>query len=170
MAPTNNEQHAQWKGRRRLSLASNFGSRHDLYHTLFGRRQQVIACQLFFEDEAPTISQLKIIADTLGKKFERLRGIPTELEPNGNNKNGTRVFRDVNDWTAAVDVVVQDALLEKDDEYHARLFLEQVKLKDILPTQDTVEVPLWRMYRVGNKSIVVSMAPFEQLHEQRVYY
>ena len=43
-------------------------------------------------------------------------------------------------------------------------------MKDILPTQDTVEVPLWRMYRVGNKSIVVSMAPFEQLHEENVYY
>jgi hypothetical protein len=165
MATTSNEQHAQWKGRRRLSLASNFGSRHDLYHTLFGRRQQIIACQLFFEDEAPTISQLKIVADTLGKRFERLRGIPTTLEPNTNNKNGARVFRDVNDWTAAVHIIVQDAPLEKDDEYHARLFLEQVKLKDILPTQYTVEVPLWRMYRVGNKSIVVSMPPFEKLHE-----
>ena len=94
MATTSNEQ--QWKGRRRLSLASNFGSRHDLYHTLFGRRQQVIATQLFFEDEAPTISQLKIVADTLGKRFERLRGIPTALEPDANSKNGTRVFRDVN--------------------------------------------------------------------------
>lgn len=169
MATTSNEQHSQWKGRRRLSLASNFGSRHDLYNTLFGRRQQVIACQLFFEDEAPTISQLKIIAETLGKRFERLRGTPITVEPNADKKNGTRVFRDVNDWSAAVHIIVQDAPLEKDDEYHARLFLEQVKLKDILPTQDTVEVPLWRMYRVGSKSIVVSMAPFEQLHEENVY-
>ena len=75
--------------------------------------------------------------------------IPTDLFDKHGKKNGQRVFRDVNDWFAARQKIIVDVPLEEDTKDEARLFLEQVKLKDILPEEVGVEVPLWRIYRVG---------------------
>mmetsp|Transcript_19147 Transcript_19147/g.40340 ORF Transcript_19147/g.40340 Transcript_19147/m.40340 type:complete len:582 (-) Transcript_19147:522-2267(-) len=152
-------QKPSWEIRRRLSFASNLGSRQDLYHSIFNRKQQIIACQLFFDDSkcgsAPDIDQIHEIVDTLGSRFERLRGIPTDLVDKHGNRTGHRVFRDVGDWSAACQKIVLDVPLEGDTKDEARLFIEQVKLKDILPEEDGVEVPLWRIYRVGCRSLVV---------------
>ena len=119
---------------------------------IIGRKQQIIAVQLFFEEsEAPSISELRQIADTIGKKFERMRGIPWDI-----NKN-SRIFKDVDDWQAALDIIVQDVPLEDDTKENARLFLEDVKLQDIDTVENDIEVPLWRCYRVGNRSIILTI-------------
>ena len=160
MASTQKKKPSSWESRRRLSLASAFGSRQDLYHSIFDRKQQIIACQLFFDDDdgsntAPSIAQIHEMVDTLGNRFERLRGIPTDLFDKHGKKTGQRVFRDVKDWSAARQKIIVDVPLEEDTKDEARLFLEQVKLKDILPEEGGVEVPLWRIYRVGRRSLVL---------------
>lgn len=156
MASSTQKKKSSWESRRRLSLASCFGSRQDLYHSIFDRKQQIIACQLFFDsDTAPYIAQIHEMVDTLGNRFERLRGIPTDLFDKHGKKSGQRVFRDVKDWSAARQKIIVDVPLEEDTKDEARLFLEQVKLKDILPEEGGVEVPLWRIYRVGRRSLVL---------------
>lgn len=125
----------------------------DMWKEACSRQQQVIAFQLFFETQAPSLEQLKQIANTLGTKLERLRGLPKDIP--GDPKEG-RIFQDVADWEAALDILVQDVPLDKDTVEEARLFLEQIKLKDMDPIQDGVQVPLWRIYRVGSKSIVLT--------------
>ena len=159
MASSTSKKKPSWESRRRLSLSSNLGSRQDLYHSIFDRKQQIIACHLFFDDDdsdnAPSIDQIHEIVDTLGIRFERLRGLPTDLFDKHGKKTGQRVFRDVKDWSAARQKIIVDVPLESDAKDEARLFLEQVKLKDILPEEGGVEVPLWRIYRVGRRSLVL---------------
>lgn len=140
--------------RRRLSFASNVQSRMDVWNDSFGRQQQVIAIQLFFDDEAPTLMQMRGLADLLGQRLHRLRGIPTDVP--GDTKE-RRIFEDVADWPAALDVIVQDSPLKNDTKTEARIFLEQVKLKDINPVENGVQVPLWRLYRVGSRSVVLTI-------------
>jgi len=87
------------------------------------------------------MDQLREMARTLGNNFERMRGYPYDLP--GENKKEARVFKDVSDFGAALDVCVTDMPLENDTKDNARVALEEVKLKEVTIVEAGVEVPLW---------------------------
>lgn len=141
--------HLTMTGRRRLSFTSNLQSQQELWEKTFGSKQQIIAVQMFFDEGAPSREEMMDIAKTLCTRFVRLRSIPVDT-----GCGSSREWVDVSDVDAAIDKIVAKRNLQPETEKEARIFLEKVKGQDILTSIDGIEVPLWRCYVVGDRSLV----------------
>lgn len=142
--------------KRKMSFTSLIQADQELWKEVMGREQQVVAVQLFFAEEnnndnkdttCPTRQDMLAVATTLANHYERLRGIPDFT---------TKTFKDVADLETALEKIVIYRDLADDSVDGARKELETLKaIPMVAKDEEGLELPLWRVYVLGKRSIVV---------------